>query len=392
MGVTQMNELSMSISAGDLAGDEHNLDLDHRATLKNVDPLRSRYNVCLCDTPLPKLYDREFGAAVSQYNAKQVEKGHPERQIKDYLDKISKSRQEKEAYELVIQLGSFETMPATDPECRSVSQEILTKFYDEWHRKYPNLAISTAVIHMDEATPHLHIVYVPVSHHNKRGVETKNSLRGALKEMGFGTDLRDLNEDMFHTLEGVSQQCGIWRLDMGMAGVKRLSVRDFKAHVNDPDYPYENDPELMALLDQQTSELEEAQRSIDEMVEDLEDIAQTPTGVTHMGEMRDAIARAGGVAQKGRVASAALERAIEAVEDFFDAVPEFWRKYVLNPVSAALGSIFARLRAAERQETLDQIMERCDTSLADAVSRARAAALRTARPDCPQVKRDGQSR
>lgn len=38
---------------------------------------------------------------------------------------------------------------------------------------------------MDEATPHLHIDYIPVGHY-KRGQDVQNGIAQALKEMGFG--------------------------------------------------------------------------------------------------------------------------------------------------------------------------------------------------------------
>ena len=391
-----MDQQSMSISAGDLAGDKHNLDLDYRSGLKNVDKNRSQYNVCLCDTPLPDFYAREFGAAVGAYNAKQVEKGHPERQIKDYLDKIEKGKQEKPAYEVVVQIGNQWTMPATDEDCRAVSQLILKQFYDEWPKRYPNMKIVSAVIHMDEATPHMHVVYVPVSQGNKRGLETKNSLRGALKACGFGTDLRDWNQDMFECLESVSQEHGIERLDMGMSGCARLSVRDFKAHVNDPDYPYQNDPDLLALLDEQAFQLEEASQTLDDIVEEMNGIAQTPTGVTHVGEMRDAIKRAGTVAHKADGLAKSLREAQEAMREWFEAVPEFWKEHVIQPISAALGGILSRLRVTDTREGLDELMEIAEdashATLADAVTYARSAAMRANSTAEPQVDRYTEER
>ena len=41
------------------------------------------------------------------------------------------------------------------------------------------------VMHLDEATPHLHIDYIPVAHGYKTGMETRNSLTKALQQMGF---------------------------------------------------------------------------------------------------------------------------------------------------------------------------------------------------------------
>lgn len=353
-----MSDKSMSISVGPLAGHKHDLEEAYRKTLKNVDGDRTRFNVCLTDRKLRDVYSDLFGEAVKQYNAAQAEKGHAERQISDYLDKIKAGKQEKPAYELVIQVGNKDTMPATDKECRKLAGDILEDFVGRWRERYPSLEIATAVIHNDEATPHLHVVYVPVSHGNKRGLETKNSLRGALRECGF-TKLKDLNEDMFKELEASAAAHGVHRLDMGMAGVKHLSVRDFKAHVNDPDYPYKNDPALLQLLDETTAELETAQESLGEIMEAVDSIAATPVGVSHLREMREAIGRAGQVRGRFDWLQRTLEDSIEAVEEFFDAVPQFWREHVINPVSAALGGILDALTAQEAAEgtSLDELYE-----------------------------------
>lgn len=48
-----------------------------------------------------------------------------------------------------------------------------------------NFHVFNAVLHMDEATPHLHIDYIPIRHY-KRGVDTQNGIAQALKEMGYG--------------------------------------------------------------------------------------------------------------------------------------------------------------------------------------------------------------
>lgn len=361
-----MAEKSMSISVGPLAGHKHDLEEAYRATLANVKPARTQFNVLLCDQKLKDVYSDLFGEAVRQYNARQVEKGHAERQISDYLGKIESGKQEKPAYELVIQVGNKDTMPATDEECRTLSEEILRDFYQRFCEQYPSLKVATAVIHNDEATPHLHLVYVPVSHGNKRGLETKNSLRGGLRECGF-TKLQDLNEDMFRTLEDCAAAHGVNRLDMGMAGVKHLSVRDFKAHVNDPDYPYKNDPELLKLLDETTADLEASQQSLAEILDEMDGIAKTPTGVAHLGEMRSAIQRAGQVRGRFDWLQRAIEDSIEAVEEFFEAVPQLWREHVLNPVSAALGGILDALRETEAEENVgldelyDNYADGCET-------------------------------
>ena len=55
-----------------------------------------------------------------------------------------------------------------------------------FQERNPNFYVFNAVLHMDEATPHLHIDYIPVGHY-KRGQDTQNGIAQALKEMGYGT-------------------------------------------------------------------------------------------------------------------------------------------------------------------------------------------------------------
>lgn len=63
--------------------------------------------------------------------------------------------------------------------------DCLKEFMAGFQQRNPNFYVFNAVLHMDEATPHLHIDYIPVGHY-KRGQDTQNGIAQALKEMGFG--------------------------------------------------------------------------------------------------------------------------------------------------------------------------------------------------------------
>ena len=55
----------------------------------------------------------------------------------------------------------------------------------DFSERNPNLYVFNAVLHMDEATPHLHIDYIPVAHGYQKGLQVRNSLDKALKEQGI---------------------------------------------------------------------------------------------------------------------------------------------------------------------------------------------------------------
>ena len=67
--------------------------------------------------------------------------------------------------------------------------EIAVKLLDEYMREFekrnPNLKVFNAVMHLDEATPHLHINFVPVCYGQKQGLSTRVSMKRAIQQMGF---------------------------------------------------------------------------------------------------------------------------------------------------------------------------------------------------------------
>ena len=147
----------------------------------NIDLSRKSENVVLIDKDIKEAYREIFGAALKSYNSKQK---RSDRKIEDYCEHIKKSKNgEKLFYEDVVQWGSKDDFK--NPETRERAKEALVKYVEGFEERNPNLKLIGAYIHMDEASPHLHLDYVPVAHGYSRGLETRNSLDKAMKEMGF---------------------------------------------------------------------------------------------------------------------------------------------------------------------------------------------------------------
>ena len=122
-----------------------------------------------------------FDKALDEYNAKQKRKN---RQIKSYYEKISRSKQEKLFYEVIVQIGNRD-----DTGVGSYSAEVATWVLKDYVKKFqlrnPQLYVIGAYIHLDEETPHLHLNFIPWVSGCKRGLETKTSLKAALATRGF---------------------------------------------------------------------------------------------------------------------------------------------------------------------------------------------------------------
>lgn len=150
----------------------------------NIDSSKTAENITLVDRDIKEAYREIFGEALDKYNAKQK---RADRKIEDYCDHIKKSKNgEKLFYEDVVQWGSKDDFQ--NPQTREGAKEALVKYVEGFEERNPNLKLIGAYIHMDEASPHLHLDYVPVAHGYSRGLSTRNSLDRAMKEMGFAPE------------------------------------------------------------------------------------------------------------------------------------------------------------------------------------------------------------
>lgn len=148
---------------------------------ENVDAERTHLNVDYCNENIKKVYHKLFDEALERYNAKQT---RADRRIDDYYEKIRNSKQEKSFHEMILQIGDKENMNA-ESENGQLAKRILDEYYREFQARNPNLYVFSAHLHMDEATPHLHIDFVPFTTGSKRGLDTRVSLKQALAAQGF---------------------------------------------------------------------------------------------------------------------------------------------------------------------------------------------------------------
>lgn len=135
-------------------------------TAENVDAERSHLNIEYCYTPIEQAYHELFDEALAAFNAKQKRK---DRCIENYYEKIRDGKQEKAFYEVIFQIGNMEDMdPITDNG--DLARTCLGQVLCDISGTYPNLHIFSAHLHMDEATPHLHIDFIPFTTGSKRGL------------------------------------------------------------------------------------------------------------------------------------------------------------------------------------------------------------------------------
>lgn len=179
-----MGRVSMPQGKGSQMHNRREYEKYGKPTPDNIDVSKSHENITLVDRDINEAYREIFGEALDKYNAKQK---RADRKIEDYCDHIKKSKNgEKLFYEDVVQWGSKDDFQ--NPQTRERAKEALVKYVEGFVPRNPNLKLIGAYIHMDEASPHLHLDYVPVAHGYSRGLSTRNSLDRAMKEMGFAPE------------------------------------------------------------------------------------------------------------------------------------------------------------------------------------------------------------
>lgn len=196
---------------------------------KNTDPERSHLNVTYCQENIKTVYHELFDEALERYNAKQT---RADRRIEDYYEKIRSGKQEKPFHEIILQVGNRDDMSA-DSEEGQLAAAVLDEYMKGFQERNPQLRVFSAHLHMDEATPHLHIDFVPFTTGSKRGLDTRVSLKQALAAQGFKGGTRGDTEwsqwvrSEKEWLSLVMERHGIEWEDKGTHD-KHLSVLDYK--------------------------------------------------------------------------------------------------------------------------------------------------------------------
>lgn len=196
---------------------------------KNTDPERSHLNVTYCQENIKTVYRELFDEALERYNAKQT---RADRRIEDYYEKIRSGKQEKPFHEIILQVGNRDDMSA-DSEEGQLAAAVLDEYMKGFQERNPQLRVFSAHLHMDEATPHLHIDFVPFTTGSKRGLDTRVSLKQALAAQGFKGGTRGDTEwsqwvrSEKERLSLVMERHGIELEDKGTHD-KHLSVLDYK--------------------------------------------------------------------------------------------------------------------------------------------------------------------
>ena len=252
----------------------------------NVDPLRTPNNITFVCQPIAEAYDQLFKESTVRYNTRQKRN---DRKIGDYYEHLFGCKpcntvkvnalDQKSFYEVVVQIGKREDS-GIGTEDEQLVADCLKEYMEGFQERNPNFYVFNAVLHMDEATPHLHIDYIPVGHY-KRGQDTQNGIAQALKEMGFGEGKQAIARWRTAEVEVLNAIC----LEHGIKPLApekargTLEVEEYKEQRRQADELAEQNAQVKAEL----GEKREMLKAVKEKTAKLAEIDSIETGKTVFG-------------------------------------------------------------------------------------------------------------
>lgn len=253
----------------------------------NVDPLRTPQNITFVRQPIGEAYDQLFAESTERYNAKQ--KRNDRKVQGSYYEHLfgvkpcntvrTAADKRMSFYEDVVQIGKKEDSGYGTEDFQLVA-DCLKEYMEGFQERNPNFYVFNAVLHMDEATPHLHIDYIPVGHY-KRGQDTQNGIAQALKEMGYGEGKMAIAKWRVAEVEVLNRIC----LEHG---IKPLAPEKARGTVEIPEYKEQRrqNDELKtqnAQVEAELGEKREILKAVKEKTAKLAEIDSIETGKTVFG-------------------------------------------------------------------------------------------------------------
>lgn len=227
-----MKGFSISFTLGK-ASSAHGGNIEHNNrefSASNVISEKTKENIHYKVQDIEEAFHELFDDAVEEHNMKQ---SRPCRRIDNYYEHIKKSKREEAFYEAIVQFGSIHDAPCGS-ERGKIAKQMLNDYMKSFQKRNPNLHVFNAVLHMDEASPHIHIDFIPFYTNGRiKGLSKGVSMKAALDEQGFTASSKKYNRLVAweaaerKAMEAIIHSYGYEREDM-KANYKHLSVEEFK--------------------------------------------------------------------------------------------------------------------------------------------------------------------
>lgn len=263
-------------------------DIQHIYTLKGTNNLV--YDV-------KEFYKTEFEEARLEYNNKQT---RPSRMINDYFEYVSKDEKRDLACEIIIELGNKKYWDSHDMNFKRMMIDVYQEQLNDLEELVPDFKITNAVVHLDETSPHMHIVGIPIKDNCKTGLSKQVN-----KSFVFTKEKLELIQEVMRE-KCIESFNDVYNLDMKLKIKEKGRNQDI--HVKD-----------MVNYDSLKKELEVNKRSIENSTKKIESINTNSRELNNLISNLDE-SKLGGYSindkQKERLSN--LLKEVEELTDYFD--------------------------------------------------------------------------
>lgn len=206
-----------------------------------------------------------------------------------------------------------------------LAAKILDKYMQDFQRRNPTLRVFSAHLHMDEATPHLHIDFVPYITGSKRGLDTRVSLKQALTALGFkGGTRRETELNQWVSAE--KQQLAAIMLEYGIEWEQKGT---HEKHLSLLDFEKQERAKEVSALEKQKAELEEHNAIMQEVNEKyLDQLENVEKDIFSAQESRE---EADKQAEQAKKKAAQYEKKLTEIAPMVKEMERFAEKYSADP-------------------------------------------------------------
>ncbi|MBO6229235.1 MAG: plasmid recombination protein [Ruminococcus sp.] len=329
--------ISGQIDKGDV---NHN---NRKFIAENVDRTRVKDNITIVKDDIKQVYHELFDDALKDFNARQTRK---DRIIHDYREHIRHGRQEKEFYEVIFQVGNKDDTPVGSDAAKTAT-EILQEFTEGFIKRNPHLRVFNAVIHLDEATPHVHIDFVPFATGQKRGLSTRNTLSKALEQQGFkGEGKLETN-----TKKWIESEKAALAEVMLTRGIEWEQLGTHNEHLSVLDYKKQERQKELAAIEDKTKSAEYVLHQREQIITDAEAVIKRLDG--QYQEKREAVESiTSDLAAKQSEIAQVTEELTAKTEELSETASQLAEQQALIAESAGKASQIKDINSIETKKTV----------------------------------------
>lgn len=315
---------------------------------KNTDLERSHLNVEYCNENIKDVYHELFDEALARYNAKQTRK---DRRIDNYYEKIDASKQEKTFHEIILQVGNKDDMNATTENGR-LAAKVLDEYMRDFPHRNPTLRVFSAYLHMDEATPHLHIDFVPFTTGSKRGLETRVSLKQALAALGFKGGTRSDTEWNQWVASEKRQLAAI----MERHGIEWEQKGTHEKHLSVLDFEKKERAKEVADLEARKADLQEENAAFEEINENLHEQLQQIDDEIH--SLKDDLKQSQQEAEKAKKQADKYQERMNELAPMVKNMERLASEFSANPEESLPEAVMMETAKSYREKKAKPLVEK----------------------------------